>query len=218
LFAHHAQEVRADAASPQDYTYRSQSGSSILTVRIMNERERWVVYPLLFLALGAALRDKLVDQTSTKSIKCQELLVVDQRPLGEEVLLARIGGTDSDDASQPSTAEMVLRGQFTIVDPHGVTKLVSMGRDERRQTAPPKALVAVQGQMLVDGPINAMHYLFRGVPFMPTLRTAVPGMPDFLPAAPASNPAQPEAPAADSRDGASSETPPPNGAEAPAPE
>ena len=25
----------------------------------MTERERWIVYPLLFLALGAALRDKL---------------------------------------------------------------------------------------------------------------------------------------------------------------
>jgi hypothetical protein len=31
----------------------------------MTERERWIVYPLLFLALGAALRDKLVDRTTT---------------------------------------------------------------------------------------------------------------------------------------------------------
>jgi hypothetical protein len=43
----------------------------------MTERERWVVYPLLFLALGAALRDKLVDPTIRRSIVCQELTVVD---------------------------------------------------------------------------------------------------------------------------------------------
>ena len=44
----------------------------------MTERERWIVYPLLFLALGAALRDKLVDRTTTKSIVCQELTIVDE--------------------------------------------------------------------------------------------------------------------------------------------
>jgi hypothetical protein len=41
----------------------------------MTERERWVVYPLLFLALGAALRDKLSEQTTSKRIRCQELIV-----------------------------------------------------------------------------------------------------------------------------------------------
>jgi hypothetical protein len=44
---------------------------------IMTERERWIVYPLLFLALGAALRDKFVDPTVHRSIICQELTVVD---------------------------------------------------------------------------------------------------------------------------------------------
>jgi hypothetical protein len=43
----------------------------------MSERERWVVYPLLFLALGAALRDKFGDVTVKKSIVCEELTVVD---------------------------------------------------------------------------------------------------------------------------------------------
>lgn len=43
----------------------------------MTERERWIVYPLLFLALGAALRDKFVDPTVHRSIVCQELTVVD---------------------------------------------------------------------------------------------------------------------------------------------
>src|SRR4051812_16312725 len=55
----------------------------------MNERERWIVYPLLFLALGVALRDKLVDRTTTKSIVCEELSIVDSSSGQVLVKLAR---------------------------------------------------------------------------------------------------------------------------------
>jgi hypothetical protein len=71
----------------------------------MSERERWVVYPLLFLALGAALRDKLIDRTITKSIVCQELMVLD-----EAGVLAQIGRNDSMRAA--SNAFMVVNGQL----------------------------------------------------------------------------------------------------------
>lgn len=40
----------------------------------MTERERWIVYPLLFLALGSALRDKLLQQTTSKTIRCEEMI------------------------------------------------------------------------------------------------------------------------------------------------
>lgn len=43
----------------------------------MSDRERWIVYPLLFLALGAALRDKLAKQTRAKDIVCEHLYLVD---------------------------------------------------------------------------------------------------------------------------------------------
>ncbi|MEM6329490.1 MAG: hypothetical protein AAF790_04485 [Planctomycetota bacterium] len=43
----------------------------------MSERERWIVYPLLFLALGAALRDKLMQQTRADQLVCNRLIVVD---------------------------------------------------------------------------------------------------------------------------------------------
>jgi hypothetical protein len=43
----------------------------------MSERERWIVYPLLFLALGAALRDKIIKTTESQRIKCQGLYVFD---------------------------------------------------------------------------------------------------------------------------------------------
>jgi hypothetical protein len=41
----------------------------------MNERERWIVYPLLFFALGASLRDKFLQHVSSKEIECQRLVV-----------------------------------------------------------------------------------------------------------------------------------------------
>jgi hypothetical protein len=41
----------------------------------MNERERWIVYPLLFFALGASLRDKFLQHVSTKELECQRLVV-----------------------------------------------------------------------------------------------------------------------------------------------
>lgn len=48
----------------------------------MNERERWIIYPLLFFALGAALRDKFTQQVTTDrlfagKILCEEISVVD---------------------------------------------------------------------------------------------------------------------------------------------
>lgn len=43
----------------------------------MTDRERWIVYPLLFLALGSALRDKLAKQTRAKQIICEQLYLVD---------------------------------------------------------------------------------------------------------------------------------------------
>lgn len=44
----------------------------------MTERERWIVYPLLFLALGAALRDKIIKTTQSQLVKCEALCVVDK--------------------------------------------------------------------------------------------------------------------------------------------
>jgi hypothetical protein len=60
----------------------------------MSERERWVVYPLLFLALGVALRDKFVGTTS-RTIHCQELVVEDEASGNEQPrIIAKIGRFD----------------------------------------------------------------------------------------------------------------------------
>jgi hypothetical protein len=80
---------------------------------IMTERERWIVYPLLFLALGAALRDKLVDRTTTKSIVCQELLIVDEDSTGPQSqrMLAKIGRAKSKSGGK-SKASLLINGDL----------------------------------------------------------------------------------------------------------
>lgn len=62
----------------------------------MSERERWIVYPLLFLALGAALRDKLIKKTESdvvvaQTVECNELRVVNDSRT--QVLAQLRGGT-----------------------------------------------------------------------------------------------------------------------------
>jgi hypothetical protein len=59
----------------------------------MNERERWIVYPLLFFALGAALRDKFLQRVTTdelfaKHVVCDELSVRD--PAKDGRIVARL--------------------------------------------------------------------------------------------------------------------------------
>jgi hypothetical protein len=113
----------------------------------MTDRERWIVYPLLFLALGAALRDKLFDRTTTKSIICQELTVVDAEPIGNRPrILARIGRAE----------------------PHG------------GQTS--SGHLFVNGQIDVQGVVNARQYAYQGVPFVPAIPTLPMGVtwPDLL--------------------------------------
>ena len=41
----------------------------------MSSRERWTIYPLLFLALGVSLRDKITSTLDLRSITCEELTV-----------------------------------------------------------------------------------------------------------------------------------------------
>ncbi|QDT00701.1 hypothetical protein [Adhaeretor mobilis] len=40
----------------------------------MTDRERWIVYPLIFFALGAAIRDKLFRHVASKEVVCERLV------------------------------------------------------------------------------------------------------------------------------------------------
>ncbi|MEX2306394.1 MAG: hypothetical protein WD738_02305 [Pirellulales bacterium] len=142
----------------------------------MTERERWVVYPLLFLALGAALRDKLFDRTTTKSIVCQELTIVDEQPLGREpILLARIGRGQRTAAGAPPGGYLLLNGQLEVVDgdPLGsrpVPVIAKIGRAEQARNVPSSGYMIVNGQLDVQGVVNARQYAYQGVPFLPALQ------------------------------------------------
>lgn len=72
----------------------------------MSDRERWIVYPLLFLALGAALRDKLAKKSVTEHLVCKQLTVVDENDLP----VAQIVGLPSEEGGA-STARLLVRGQ-----------------------------------------------------------------------------------------------------------
>ena len=52
----------------------------------MSERERWIVYPLLFLALGVGLRDELFNRTWSKNVVCQELVAIEEDPINPQEL------------------------------------------------------------------------------------------------------------------------------------
>jgi hypothetical protein len=117
----------------------------------MNERERWIVYPLLFLALGAALRDKLSEQTKTKRIECQELIVFGEEGAGRQpVPLVQIGAMQRSSGDAPHIGQLLINGQ-----------LVADG---------------VRTDTLWSKNVNADNYYFRRVPFAPALLRAMPGV------------------------------------------
>ena len=58
----------------------------------MTTRERWVVYPLLFLTLGIALKDKIIRQVSTGKVECRALVVTDGLGNQQVVLAANPDG------------------------------------------------------------------------------------------------------------------------------
>ncbi len=104
----------------------------------MSERERWIVYPLLFLALGASLRDKLFDMTMSRRIVCQELIIAEDNRTGEEPL-----------------------------------PLVKIGAARTTADRRPVGSVYIDGQLDVNGPINANGYALHGIPFGPALRAVL---------------------------------------------
>ena len=147
----------------------------------MTERERWIVYPLLFLALGAALRDKLVDRTVTKSIVCQELSIVDEGVNGPQSqrVLARIGRAKPASGGK-SVGILQMYGDIELVDEElssnlPVRMVAKLGRTETIPNIPSTGYLFVRGEVLVDGTVNARQYIYQGMPIVPL--QVVPGVP-----------------------------------------
>jgi len=158
----------------------------------MTERERWVVYPLLFLALGAALRDKLIDRTTTKSIVCEELTVVDQEPTTGEPsrVLARIGR----EPGASGSGYLWINGNIDISDGDPTHTFVKLGRARTSPTANAfgfltvRGQVVVGGQVVVDGLINATNFAYRNALFMPLPGATIPNLLQSMPAVPRQQP------------------------------
>lgn len=112
----------------------------------MSDRERWVVYPLLFLAMGASLRDKLFDRTMSKTIGCQELIVYGEDSGGlDPPKLVVIGAAKRSSPEAPQSGLILVDGQLLV-------------------------------DQLRVGTVVADNYGYRGIPFTPTLRAILPGV------------------------------------------
>jgi hypothetical protein len=84
----------------------------------MNERERWIVYPLLFFALGAALRDKFTHEVRTDrlhagQIACEELVVLD--PEKPDRVVAKL----TSNAPQRNSPNADRYGVLALIDSEG---------------------------------------------------------------------------------------------------
>lgn len=85
----------------------------------MTERERWIVYPLLFLALGASLRDKFggPETIDAKHIHCEELrtsqvVIADPRSNQPRIVLKTVPEAAPNGAVAPHSS-----GQIELLDP-----------------------------------------------------------------------------------------------------
>jgi hypothetical protein len=139
----------------------------------MTERERWIVYPLLFLALGAALRDKLIDRTTTKSIVCQELSIVDEESTGlqSQRTLARIGRAKPKSGGK-SSAYFQMNGDLEIVDDDLAENLparilAKIGRTDPLPGVPSTGYAIVRGEVAVEGVVDAKQYVWQRMPILP---------------------------------------------------
>lgn len=101
----------------------------------MSERERWIVYPLLLFALGAAVRDKLIDRVESKEIRCERLQIVDQQD--PTTPLAELGFKRAINNDPTQLADRV--GALTLLDSDGhricdiATDVIASGRVLSRQ-------------------------------------------------------------------------------------
>jgi hypothetical protein len=87
----------------------------------MSERERWIVYPLLFLSLGVSLRDKLSNRTWSENVLCERLVLIDgsRGPLSEPPVMGWMGPTESGRVPTPPGGQLsvgVIRAGTIIAD------------------------------------------------------------------------------------------------------
>jgi hypothetical protein len=151
----------------------------------MSERERWIVYPLLLFALGAAVRDKLVQRVESKEIRCESLQIVDQQD--PDVTLAELSFKRAINNDPTQLADRVGALQLRDSDGNQVCDVatdVTVGRLIARQLLvidpqfKPRVVAVTEPQpaLSLDGQSGAVSY--QGVIYLNnqpmTLRLAPP--------------------------------------------
>lgn len=107
----------------------------------MSERERWIVYPLLFLALGAAIRDKMLHAVETGDLRCERLVAGSIVCEGLQVV----------DSEQPTR----VVAQLASAEPSGASP------DQPQQRFGALVLIDSQGQELCSVTNNRLNV--RGI-------------------------------------------------------
>lgn len=84
----------------------------------MTERERWIVYPLLFLALGASLRDKFggPEAVDATRVRCDEIIATKMMIADPHDKLPRIVLKSVPAGSQNAHAAPNTSGQIELLD------------------------------------------------------------------------------------------------------
>ena len=78
----------------------------------MSERERWIVYPLLFLTMGIALRDKMIRPIDDE-VRCRRLVVYDENH-------RRVAEIAPMEVSVHGADDVVHAGALRLLDPFGL--------------------------------------------------------------------------------------------------
>ena len=146
----------------------------------MSERERWIVYPLLFFALGAAVRDKILQRIEAKEVFCESLKIIDQQDPTK--LLAELGFRRAISNDPTQLSDRV--GSLRLIDSDGreVCELANdalVGRLIARQllvVAPDRQPLVLVGTepvpgMLIDGAETAVSY--QGVIYLNNRRLGI---------------------------------------------
>ena len=74
----------------------------------MSNRERWTVYPLIFMTLGIAVKDKITRLVQTDSVVCRELKVTDRQGKPQVIV----------------APNMVVCHELLVTDRHGKPQVI----------------------------------------------------------------------------------------------
>ncbi len=99
----------------------------------MSNRERWIVYPLLFLALGSSLKSKMTRTLVIDDIRCRTLIAGDNPGLsnssdetGNRVIVGHMNTRSKEKSGDPGKPGKIT-GLFFVGEKSGVFQIDEEG-------------------------------------------------------------------------------------------